>query len=156
MVQPKRIRDRERLIAYRKAKAAPVAPSSVPTPWAMKNRATLLVKHNKAEAHIEAVLKRAGLLFTREAPIRYNGRDYFMDFAVETSLGIVCIEVDGAHHMRPKAQSADRIREDAILRSGEASVIIRMSWAVALTMDKSIRDVVMWACACPGSVILRY
>lgn len=134
----------------------PKAPASIPSGWAMKQRPNLLSKENQAEAHIENVLKTCGLLYTREAPVRHEGKDYFMDFAVETSLGIVCVEVDGSQHMKANGQGSDRKRERAILASGEACVIIRLSWSVALKMGKDIFPLILWSTAWPGSVILRY
>ena len=130
--------------------------SSIPSAWAMGNRGKLVAKDNRAEAAVEAALIAAGVLFTRESPIRCNGNEYFMDFAAETDRGIVCIEIDGRPHLSAEGQAKDRKRERDILSEGEAIAIVRMSWPVALKCDHSIRDTVKWASCVPGSVILLY
>lgn len=153
MTQPKHIQQRDKLLAYRKSK---LRPSSIPSDWAIKNRPKLLAKENKAEAHVESALKSFGLLYTRESPVRHMGRDYFMDFAVETSLGIVCLEVDGSHHMKPCAQAADRKRERAIFDSGEACAIVRLSWKAAMRSGADLAPLLLRAAEWPGTVLLRY
>ena len=130
--------------------------SSIPSAWAMGNRGKLMVKDNRAEAAVEAALIAAGVLFTRESPIRCNGNEYFMDFAAETDRGIVCIEIDGRPHLSAAGQAKDRKRERDILSAGEAIVIVRLSWPVALKCDYRIIDTVTWASWAPGSVILLY
>jgi very-short-patch-repair endonuclease len=146
----------DELLGKRKPRRRRKKPSSIPSSWATRNRNKLLAKKNKAEEHIEKCLTYAGILFTRESPVRCNGKEYFMDFAVETSVGIVAIEVDGSQHMNARGQAKDRIRDRNILRSGEAISIIRLSWSQALKMDRSITQLISWSSEWSGNVVLRY
>lgn len=114
----------------------------------------MLAKSNKAEEHIETCLKPIGFLYTREYALRHNKKDYFIDFVVEVNGAPVAIEVDGGQHFSPKGQKMDRARERNILASGEANRIIRMSWAVALSMNTmKLRSILNWASECPSRMV---
>lgn len=122
----------------------------------MKNRDTLLAKVNAAEEHMDRLLKRSQFVYQREYACRCNGRDYFIDFVV---LGYgLGIEIDGRDHFKPTGQAADRIREKAILDSGEVLHILRLSWSRALAIKThSELDELMTAAANIGrGVVLCY
>jgi very-short-patch-repair endonuclease len=71
-------------------------------------------------------LRREGLIFRRQAPVR----GYYLDFAC---LGRrIDIEVDGAHHFDPERMRRDRIR-DRIL--GEAGFAVLRISAVDVLQD---------------------
>lgn len=139
-----------------KKKKKAYRPASIPSKWAMEKRISLLKKDNVAEEHIERTLSGCGVLFTREFPLRYNEKDYFMDFAVETENGIVCLEVDGGSHMSEYGRGKDRSREKEIFASGEAISMLRLSWGAALEADKSLIDSINATSLIPGAVVLLY
>lgn len=156
----KTLREQDRKAAltwHKKRKSQPKKKRSIPSGWAMGNRRNILAKENKAEDRIAEILTGCGHDVIREFICVADGKDRFVDFVVKINDAVVGIEIDGGQHMTTKGQGADRKREAALMKSGEITSFVRLSWRVALMHDQAdVMAMVLFASHHRGSVVLRY